>query len=521
MALGILFFLSAFPVMYYISMWKGLGIILLLTTYMIVRPWYWMLYYRNQGIPYLSKNPLILESGWFIRHCDRISSSFDRGFSRVEGPWFFVTLVHPKLIKEFLQTKEHHFEKHHPFFPLLRQCFGNGLIFSVGKIWKSERRIANKAFSHQNMVQMAGIIEDRCNIKIKEWKTKIQENDGNSIDLDWSKEACNLTLDVIGVCAFGQECQNFHVDGGNACSITDLTRAMGEDIVKYGASPAFILCPRKLRQKFHGPSRELHEKSKLMKSIGRDLIQKRIQELKRKPSLLKEKRDLLNLMLEAHLEDREVTDVDHLVDIDLLVGECVTFIVAGSDTTSGLLSWFFYNMTLFPEVLEKVRNEVKRVFGEKFDSNPNDIITFDALDQLPYMSKAINETLRIYPSVPRIAGRVAKEDVMIGDVKIKKGTIVAANPYLVHRSGFYWEDPKSFDPDRKEYQKDDLRYMPFSAGRRNCIGQFFALMEAKIAISKILLELDIECDKTANERVATTLTLYAKGGIPATVSLRK
>jgi len=520
MVLKILILLAAFPVMFYVSWWQGLFLLFLPVIYALVRPWYLMLYYRNQGVPYLNRNPFMFDASWLISEGQRISRNYDRFFTRIVGPHFFITLLDPELIKEFLQNKEQHFVKSHPYLTMLKLFFGEGLIFSTGEIWKSERRVANKAFHHEKMLKMAGLIEERVNLKLQDWKDRIRSNNGNPIDVNWAEESIQMTLDVIGVCAFGQKCSTYTRDG-KTFSIPNLTRSLSEDIMTYGATASFLLCPKKVNFKLDEQSRSLHAKSKLMKSIGKEIIRNRIQELKQNPALISGQKDLLNLMLAAHLEDRDVSEIESLVDLDLLVDECITFIVAGSDTTSGLITWFFYNMSKYPEILSKVREEVQKVLGEKFAQDPEHIISYEVLDKMPYLSRTIKETLRLFPSVPRITGRVAQKDVLLGKLKVKKGTLVAVNPYLVHHNGFYWKDPETFNPDREEYENGDLRFMPFSTGKRSCIGQFFALMEAKIAITKILLELNIQCDLSADKRLATTLTLYAKEGVPSTISLLK
>mmetsp|Transcript_61927 Transcript_61927/g.71022 ORF Transcript_61927/g.71022 Transcript_61927/m.71022 type:complete len:97 (+) Transcript_61927:2-292(+) len=93
-------------------------------------------------------------------------------------------------------------------------------------------------------------------------------------------------------------------------------------------------------------------------------------------------------------------------------------------------------------------------------------------------------------------------------------------PYLSHKNSFQWDKANEFNPDRKEFDNDDLRFLPFSSGRRSCIGQFFALMEAKIAIIKILLEFNIKCDTNCEDRLLILLTLVAEGGVTAKISTR-
>jgi len=63
-------------------------------------------------------------------------------------------------------------------------CLGEGLLLSDGHVWKSERRIANKAFHHESLLKMAGLIEEACNTKIKEWKSSLEQTSGNSLKVE-------------------------------------------------------------------------------------------------------------------------------------------------------------------------------------------------------------------------------------------------------------------------------------------------------------------------------------------------
>eukprot|EP00357_Protocruzia_adherens_P005908 CAMPEP_0115028358 /NCGR_PEP_ID=MMETSP0216-20121206/36227_1 /TAXON_ID=223996 /ORGANISM="Protocruzia adherens, Strain Boccale" /LENGTH=467 /DNA_ID=CAMNT_0002404475 /DNA_START=296 /DNA_END=1699 /DNA_ORIENTATION=- len=456
----------------------------------------------------------------FLITKEAITHKYPSYFSTVIGTFHFLNIMDPKMVREFLITKEANFRKENPFIPLLRTIFGNGLLFSEGPVWKSERRIANKAFNAEALGKMAGLMEQACNQKLKAWKARQSEQSDGKISVNWDKEMRHLSLEIIGKCAFGSDYSTVTIDGKRT-KLTDYTKALEDKVFAYGMSPIYFFFPKKFDLDLDEDTRELKRLRKAMKSIGKQIVENRVQEILKDPTYLETKTDLLNLMIRSHLDGRDPDECEDLLDLELLIDECVTFVFAGSETTSTLLEWTFYNLTKHPKALEKLQNELEHHFRDAFRKDPERIISNPReLDQLPYLDRVIQETLRMFPPAPAISPRVALKDIELGSLKVKKGTLVNVTSYLLQRSPFYWKDPTTFNPDREEFKNSELRFLPFSAGKRSCIGQFFALMEAKIAITKFVLEQNIACDLSSVERLQSAVTLSVNGGMNADVKCR-
>lgn len=87
-----------------------------------------------------------------------------------------------------------------------------------------------------------------------------------------------------------------------------------------------------------------------------------------------------------------------------------------------------------------------------------------------------------------------------GGYLIPKGTLTQIHIYMIHRDEKYFPEPNLFKPERFMHENAEKRhpfsYIPFSAGRRNCIGQRFAMMELKVTLAYIIKHFEIECNQT-------------------------
>ena len=236
------------------------------------------------------------------------------------------------------------------------------------------------------------------------------------------------------------------------------------------------------------------------------------------------------------------TFLDDLVsstdDRTLIADELVNILLAARDTTAALLTFTVYLFTQHPEVLAKLRTEVLEHVGAGAP-------TYEQVKGMKYMRAVLNETLRLFPPVP-INERASISAVVIptiqGGLYVPPNTQVLYSPLLMQRRTDLWgPDANVFDPDRwlddrnRAFLADPMRFVPFNAGPRICLGQQFALHEASFVLVRLLqrferFDLAMEaapagCAPPAEwsgaegrkgfERVwpKNAVTLYAKGGM--------
>ena len=174
-------------------------------------------------------------------------------------------------------------------------------------------------------------------------------------------------------------------------------------------------------------------------------------------------------------------------DRKVLRDQLVAVLLAGRDTTAGTLSWTIYELGRHPEAVRKLRDEITSVVG--LERTP----TYADLKSMKYLQNVMNETLRLYPSVP-FNVRLALKDTTLPHgggpdgslpMPVLKDTPVGYSTLLMQRrSDLYppisetFADPQMFSPDRWfHWQPKPWQYIPFNGGPRICIGQQFALTE--------------------------------------------
>jgi len=159
------------------------------------------------------------------------------------------------------------------------------------------------------------------------------------------------------------------------------------------------------------------------------------------------------------------------------------FFVAGHETTATALTWACVCLSSFPEVQEKV-------FQEIIGTIETEIPKLEDLSKLTYLDCFIQEVLRMHPPIPLLPTRIAVEEVKFGNQVIPKNSVVCVGIDVIHKNPKYWSEPENFVPERflAENKKGRHHYahLPFSVGPRQCIGNNFSLIEQRLFLSRLL-----------------------------------
>jgi cytochrome P450 len=213
--------------------------------------------------------------------------------------------------------------------------------------------------------------------------------------------------------------------------------------------------------------------------------------------------DVLGIMLQtAHPKTGERLDP---VNIRYQVH---TFLIAGSDTTSGAMAFALYYLSQNPAVLAQAQAEVDEIWGDDPEPEP----TFQQVSKLRYLRRVIDETLRLWPTAPAYAREAREDTVLGGTYAMRKGDFVVVPLLMVHRDPAVWgPDPEAFDPDRFAPGRAKGRpvhmYRPFGTGERACIGRQFAIYQASLMLGMLLHRYDMRPDPGYRLRVTERITL--------------
>ncbi len=208
--------------------------------------------------------------------------------------------------------------------------------------------------------------------------------------------------------------------------------------------------------------------------------------------------DILTMLLQARDEEGQGMSAQQIED------EVMTFFLAGHETTALALTWTFYLLTQHPAALAQMQAEVDAVLGGRPPTQAD-------LPRLPYTLQVLKESMRLYPPSSAII-RVALRDTVLGNrYPIRKNTTVAFSQYVLHRRPDTFPDPERFVPERFRPENEQAlpryAYVPFGAGPRICIGNYFSMMEGHLLLATIAQRLQITLLAPTPIRAILPLTL--------------
>ncbi|KAI1291550.1 cytochrome P450 [Xylaria venustula] len=304
-------------------------------------------------------------------------------------------------------------------------------------------------------------------------------------------EIYRLAFDMIGICGFGYRFNSFYRD-----EIHPFAREMAAALVEAGKRSNRTQVENYLRVK---SAEELDKNIHSMWKLCDELVAER----KRNPK--PEARDLLNTMLNASDPQTGEKLSDENIRFNM-----VTFLVAGHETTSGTLSFLFYNLLKNPETYHKAQQEVDRVLGDG-------VLKPEHLTQFKYIEACIRETMRITSTITILNIAAIEDTVIGGKYRVTTDDTLVCNVRGMHHDRRVWgEDADVFRPDRlldgKWEKLPPNAWKPFGNGARACIGRFFAEQEMIIATAMLLQRFQVSMvDPSYNLRLKATLTVKPEG----------
>ena len=415
----------------------------------------------------------------------------DRGkfgdFAYLRVGWARVYFVHrPELIREVLASKVKSFQKLGRQMRSLRKIEGDGLVVAEGDTWARHRPVVQGSFHNRNFGRYADVIVEYTRRRLDGWAT--------DKPFDIAVEMEELALEIIAKLIF--DCDVSGEAARLRGAVHSFRSAMQREANSPIPPPDWLPFPSKFRQR------------RAIKLVD-DLLWGHIRERRAAGSA---KDDILAQMLKsasAVHADNPITDAE-------IRDEAATLFVAGHDTTSAALAWFWYVLMRHPEVERRALAEVDYVVGSR-------TVTGADFGQLRYLEMIVKESMRLYPVAGFLFGREAVEDVELGGHTLRRGSWVMIAPYIVHRNPRNFPDPECFDPDRFNPNRvGDIpayAYIPFGGGPRTCIGNALATMQIVLMAATVLQRFRVSLEQ-GPPKIELQVVLRPKGGLRAKVTPR-
>ncbi|HEY6882012.1 MAG TPA: cytochrome P450, partial [Polyangiales bacterium] len=371
----------------------------------------------------------------------------------------------------------------------IRALAGDGLFtaYTHEPNWGKAHRILMPAFGPAGLRKMFAPMLDIAEQMLLRW-TRF----GEHAVIDVADQMTRLTLDTIALCAFDYRFNSFYQN-----EMHPFVDAMVSGLSEAGARTRR---PDIVSRAMIATDRRYSADIKLMHEVADQLIAER-----RRDRHEAKKDDLLARMLHA----KDPVTGETLSDENIRY-QMVTFLIAGHETTSGLLSFALYLLLKHPRVLEATRVIVDRELGSR---RPQ----LEDLPKLRYVEQVLMETLRLWPTAPAFALH-ARENLLLGDrYAVTPEDVLFVLTPMLHRDPKVWgADVEEFRPERFDREAElalpPNAWKPFGNGQRACIGRPFAMQEAMLVLALIVQHFDlIEDDPSYQLRVKETLTLKPDG----------
>ncbi|XP_059610505.1 cytochrome P450 6a2-like [Phlebotomus argentipes] len=473
--------------------------------------WYYMKksysYWDNLNVPVLPPTfPFGHLDPFGRKHFAQILKDAYDAFKKKSDFSGFYFLTSPRLIPLNLDVIKHILIKDFNNFSD-RQVYYNeeddplsAHLFSLrGDKWRSFRQQLSPTFTSGKMKMMYPLVVGQTE-PLNQYLRKHM----NSGPMDFKAVCTRYAADVIGIAAFGIECNCLKHEKTEILRMSDLFFNFNTIMsrLKFFFFLTFEGLAKKMRLRFN--DQELED---YFMRIIKDTV-------KHRESGKVDRNDFVKLLLQV--KNNKENSVGNKMTFNEMAAQAFIFFVGGYETTSMTMQYCCGELARNQDMQERVRQEVREVL-KKYNGE----LTYEAVHELTYLKQCIDETLRMYPPGFNLF-RAATNDYKVpnSSLLIPKGMQIFIPVYAIHMDPEIYPNPHIFDPERFSAEnvqnRHPMAHIPFGDGPRNCIGMRFAMMELAVAISNIVNNFKL----TLNPRTQTPfkfdpkeINIYPEGGM--------
>ncbi|XP_058765255.1 cytochrome P450 94B3-like [Vicia villosa] len=418
-------------------------------------------------------------------------------------------------VEYILKTNFKNFPKGKPFTEILGDFLGKGIFNVDGDLWIKQRKLASHEFSLRSMNDFI-------------MHTLKGEVNGKLLPLLDSLCIENKEVDLqelLGRFSFNVICRftlgSSDDDDDNRCCldpsfpISPLAKAFdvaAEISARRGAAPLFLVWRMKKWLRV-GSERRLREAVNEVQTRVMEMISNR----KKKMNVLREEfvggQDLLSRLISSGHDEEVIRDM------------VISLIMAGRDTTSSALTWFFWLLSSHSEIEDRI---VKETLNYDYDFD------YESLKNMKYLKACLCESMRLYPPVAWDSKHATCDDILPDGTMVKSGDRVTYFPYGMGRMENLWgKDWFEFRPDRwfvepvepgenevKLKEVCPFKFPIFQGGPRVCLGKEMAFVEMKYVVASIVRRFKIKLASSEKPMFVPLLTAHMAGGLKVLVSER-
>lgn len=415
-----------------------------------------------------------------------------------------------ELARELLSTKNLDNLVKGRAYGIADQLIGRGVLSESGADWHSQRVILEKGFTDKLLNKQFPMVVKTAEDLVGRLKFLHDcEKTCDFVEINVIEEMLKATMDVLGRVAFSYDIGSLQcLDTKDAPLYNSFNTILNTLFLRIFSFPKQIT--RKIL-----PSDEniaFNNSLTTLTNVIKNIIQK-----KKQQGNITEPTDLLDILLQGKTVDSTGKKIS--MSEKKIIENMKTMLFAGHDTTAAALTWGIHLLAKNPLIVNKILTEF---------NNCNKTISVDVLENCSYLNAVVLEVLRLYPSA--VFTRSAKKEFQLGKYLIPPAVDLIVSPYLIHRTDKNVDKPDEFIPERwiKQDQKENLGlqailakatlsqiYLPFSLGKRNCVGRKLALLEIRVMLLHVLLNFELkeplQKHKDFQDEPYIGLTLFPKG----------
>ena len=392
-------------------------------------------------------------------------------------------VLKPEWVQRVLLDNASNYEKPRLVKRILSPTIGRGLLTSERELWRAQRKIVSASFTPPAVDALVPLFAEVGVAMAESWA------DGTC---DMAVEATTATMRVIATALFSGDERLTTPEAMD--HITAAMEGVGEARIQVLLGMPLVPITSKGRRGRAG-------QRFLRRTLGA-IVNERLGSDAPDDFVTAVIRELINRF------PREEA-------VELAIDNAATFYLAGHETTANLTSWTLFVLSEQAELQDRVSSEAEAALSAGIDAG--------LPQRLPLLRAVVDESLRLYPPVPRFDREAVADDVL-GDHEVRAGDLVSVWPWIIHRHKKLWDDPDAFDPGRfapgSNQERHRFQYLPFGGGPRTCVGARFAMAEALTILATWLREWRFAPVPGRAIRPSGMVTLRQEGGLPLILSPR-